>query len=413
MGVYLLFHTVYPPLAAAQAHSGGSVDLAIFSLHLAGISSLLGAMNSRKIFILTKKQTYYWIRRQSYQSDNNINPNNKEPNGNNKWKKILGRKGLQKYSHDIAQDVIKNNKVVTVEIINDILSYCNIKITEKEFIKLLNLPKYSINTKEKKEMIKEIKDLLGMQSSKVQIRGVYIFTYNKTGSKYVGSSSQLAIRLNNYINKKDRPEGLLRPLLYKEGIDNFSLEVIPIVYDWGYRAELVLEQYYLLDPTFNLNKIKVANNPSGSNAKPLYMYNKDKSILYYFSFQQKDFIKNLNIHFETLKKHLNNGTYYLGKYSFSREQINKAKNSNITVLNLALKLKKDRIIYNKEKSIINETRTILLTSINNLNETKLFFGIRPCIKFLKEDKGFPSTKETLIKCITNKKVYHGYLCKFV
>jgi cytochrome c oxidase subunit 1 len=35
----------YPPLAGAQAHSGGSVDLAIFSLHLAGISSLLGAMN--------------------------------------------------------------------------------------------------------------------------------------------------------------------------------------------------------------------------------------------------------------------------------------------------------------------------------------------------------------------------------
>ena len=35
----------YPPLAGAQAHSGGSVDLAIFSLHLAGISSLLGAVN--------------------------------------------------------------------------------------------------------------------------------------------------------------------------------------------------------------------------------------------------------------------------------------------------------------------------------------------------------------------------------
>jgi len=35
----------YPPLASAQAHSGGSVDLAIFSLHLAGISSMLGAMN--------------------------------------------------------------------------------------------------------------------------------------------------------------------------------------------------------------------------------------------------------------------------------------------------------------------------------------------------------------------------------
>lgn len=40
-----LFIKSYPPLAGAQAHSGGSVDLAIFSLHLAGISSLLGATN--------------------------------------------------------------------------------------------------------------------------------------------------------------------------------------------------------------------------------------------------------------------------------------------------------------------------------------------------------------------------------
>lgn len=43
--IYLLFYTVYPPLAGIQAHSGASVDLAIFSLHLAGISSLLGAIN--------------------------------------------------------------------------------------------------------------------------------------------------------------------------------------------------------------------------------------------------------------------------------------------------------------------------------------------------------------------------------
>jgi len=50
---------VYPPLAAAQAHSGGSVDLAIFSLHLAGISSLLGAMNSKKNIYINKKQNYY------------------------------------------------------------------------------------------------------------------------------------------------------------------------------------------------------------------------------------------------------------------------------------------------------------------------------------------------------------------
>ena len=37
--------TLYPPLSAAQAHSGPSVDLAIFSLHLSGAASILGAVN--------------------------------------------------------------------------------------------------------------------------------------------------------------------------------------------------------------------------------------------------------------------------------------------------------------------------------------------------------------------------------
>lgn len=413
MRVYLLFHTVYPPLAGAQAHSGGSVDLAIFSLHLAGISSLLGAMNSKKISILTEKQNNFQIKRWFFQSSINLNLNNNGPNKKNEWKYILGKKGEQKYAHVLADKIIKENRKPTVDDINEILSYCNIKISNQDLKKLLNLPKYSINTKVNKDLIKEIENLVGLEKSKIQIPGIYIFTHNKTGSKYVGSSSQLAIRLKNYIRKKDIPEGLLRPLLYKEGISNFSLEIIPITESWKCKAELVLEQYYLLNPIFNLNKIKVANNPSGSNAKSLYMYNRDKSILFYYSTQQKDFIKNLNIHFETLKKHLNGGTYYLGKYSFSRERINEAKFSNINVLDLALKLQKDRTIFNKNKPMSSESKALLLTSVNDPNDIKLCYGLRPCIRFLKEKKGFPSTKETLIKYMKMGKPYHGYFCKFV
>lgn len=375
-------------------------------------------MNSKKVYIIINKQRHNYNQKHFFQNKNNnnnydMNPNNKDPNKKNKWKIILGRNGLQEFAHKVANNVIKNKKIVTVEIINDILSYCNIKITEIELTKLLNLPKYKINTKINKELIKEIKNLLGTQSSKKQIPGIYIFTHNNSGSKYVGSSSQLAIRLHNYIKKKDRPEGLLRPLLYKEGMNNFSLEIIPIKEDLGYRAELILEQYYLLDPIFNLNRIKVANNPSGSNAKPLYMYNRDKTILYYFSSQQNDFIKNLNIHFETFKKHLKNGTYYLGKYSFSREWISKSKISDIPLIKLSLKLQKDRIKYNKNKPITAQSRVIMLISIKNPKDIKLFYGLRPCIKFLRKDKGLPSTKETLLKYIMNEKEYCGYLCKFV
>jgi hypothetical protein len=69
----------------------------------------------------------------------------------------------------------------------------------------------------------------------------------------------------------------------KGNLDKFTLRIIPLNDNYPFRSEIVLEQYYLLDSSFNLNTVKVANNPSGSNAKPLYMYNRDKTILFYFS----------------------------------------------------------------------------------------------------------------------------------
>jgi hypothetical protein len=190
---------------------------------------MLGAMNSKNIFLLTRKRSYFSITTRFFHKNSNLNLKNNDPNSKNKWKIILGRKRLQKHAHILAHIIIKNNKKPIAEDINEILSYCNINITQEELIELINLPKYTINTKNKKEMIQNIKDFLGLQSSKVRIPGVYIFTYDPTGSKYIGSSSHLAVRLNNYIYKKDKSKGILRPLLYKEGINNFSLEVIPIV----------------------------------------------------------------------------------------------------------------------------------------------------------------------------------------
>jgi hypothetical protein len=330
-----------------------------------------------------------------------------------KWKFIKGYKGLSKFSHSKAKNFIKKGELPNLDIINDILSYCNIKVTGKELKNLLNLQKYNINTKDNKKMMGDINNLLGFSKYKNQIPGIYIFTHVKTGRKYVGSSTQLSIRLCNYIKKKDKPEGLIRPLLYEEGISEFLLEVIPIYKKWDFRAELVLEQYYLLNPSFNLNVIKVANNPGGSNSKSLYMYNRDKTILYYYSYQQNNFIKYLKIHFETLKKHLNNNTYYLGKYFFSRTLIETAIISNITLTDLGLKLEKDRIKFNKNKSIKYESWTILLTPLNKPKETLLFNGYRPCIKFLRNEKDIKTTRETLIKYIKNGLPFYGYICKLI
>lgn len=442
--------TVYPPLAGAQAHSGGSVDLAIFSLHLAGISSMLGAMNSKKTLILLyififrllisiqkyiyfisniiifkfryilypvsqnifNENVYLYSNPSSYLSDLN-ETNNKGFKEKNNWKRILGRTGELKYLHELVSDYLKKGEQVTVEIINKILSYCNITVTEEQFTKLINLPKYRIDMKDIKKASKEIIKLVGLPSSKIQVSGVYIFTHLISGSKYVGSSSQLAIRLRSYIKNKNINIGLFIPFLRQEGINNFSLEIIPVINNWSFRSELVLEQYYLLNTGFSLNRIKVINTPSGSNSKALYMYNRDKTILYYCSSQQSDFINNLNIHYMTFNKHLKNNTYYLGKYSFSRKLVLTAKDANISILDLALKLQKDRIIFNKNKPINSESRAILLTSIKDPNNIKILYGFRPCINYLTKEKGYPSTRETLIKYINNGKPYKGYVWKYV
>ena len=83
--------------------------------------------------------------------------------------------------------------------------------------------------KDIKEANKEIKKLVGLPSSKIQVSGIYIFTHLINGSKYVGSSSQLAIRLRSYINNKNRNIGLFIPFLRKEGINSFSLDIIPVI----------------------------------------------------------------------------------------------------------------------------------------------------------------------------------------
>jgi hypothetical protein len=408
--------TVYPPLAGIQSHSGGSVDLAIFSLHLAGVSSLLGAINSTEydilmsftfFFIKFKKPISFRLINVTFCSSNcysntNINMDN--------WKVLLGRSGPIQYSHKLATDHINSGKPVNYKIINDILAYCNISITEDVLQYLINVPSILITDLEKDESIQIIKDNIGSPSSQIQIPGVYIFKHKNTEQKYVGSSSQLAIRLFGYFNFKYKKIGKLIPLIIKDKLSNLTLEIIPLSDNYDFRSEIVLEQYYLLDPSFNLNTIKVANNPSGSNAKPLYMFNRDKTVLYYSSTQQIDFINNLNISHFTFTKHLKKGTYYLSKYFFTRKPELTAKVKNISILELALQLEKDRKKFNKNKPLNCLSRSVLL--INADNKTKLFFSIGKCIKYLRR-KGFPATHTTLVKYIDKDKTYYGYIFKYV
>ena len=423
----------YPPLSSIQSHSGGSVDLAIFSLHLAGVSSLLGAINSTSInlsdYDVFISFTYLYLKinesSRNVNSFNFSNTSNFSKNSHSKtkidkenWKIILGRKGPTEYVHKLANEHIISKKPVTFKIINEILSYCNISITEDILNSLINAPSIIIKNLDKNETKKILKDNICLPSSKIQIPGVYIFNHKITGLKYVGSSSQLALRLSGYLNYTHKSIGKFIPLLYKDRLSNFTLEVIPLVNNYNFRSEIVLEQYYLLDPSFTLNTVKVVNNPSGSNAKPLFMYNRDKTILYYSSTQQKDFIKNLNISHFTFSKHLKNSSYYLGKYLFTREAELHAKVKDISIIKLALQLEKDRKLFNKNKPLNSLSRSVLMCLDNDSvyldkeDSSLLFFSIGKCVEYLRS-KSLPATQTTLVKYIDTGKSYHGYIFKYV
>lgn len=335
----------------------------------------------------------------------------KEKDSNKKldWGLILGRKGNSVYAHELAKAHINSGKRLTIKVLNEVLAYSNILVSEETFISLINMPRMVFDDLHKKETRTLIDDKLGLPHSKTQRRGVYIFTCLDTNQKYVGSSSQLALRLRGYLNKTHKDTGKLIPLIEKKGLACFRLEVICLPYYPEFRPEIVLEQYFLLDPTFNLNTIKVANNPSGSTAKCLYMYNRDQSILYYFTLQQKDFISKLNISHFTFTKHLTKGTFYLGKYLFLRERVDTAKVTEMTLPEIAIMLQQDRVKFNRSKPVNSLSKSVLLINIESKEEIVLE-SLGKCVKFF-SSKGFPVSQATIIKRLDTNITYHGYICK--
>src|SRR2546423_12277730 len=222
---------------------------------------------------------------------------------------------------------------------------------------------------------------------------------------YVGSSSMLARRLIGYFNNTHKNTGKLIPLIKKEGISAFNLEVIPLTEDYVINQELSLEQYFLLHSKFNLNVIKVVNDFSGARSKPLYMYTKDFAELIYSSHIQEDFIFKLRIHHTIFTKSLNTGAIYLGKYVFTDKPVIGAKESNMSEEEINILLDKDKL---KENNIKGISRKILIKNINN-NEVKSFDSISSCLVYLNSIA--PSNKSTLYRYIKSQKPYNGFICQ--
>ena len=120
----------------------------------------------------------------------------------------------------------------------------------------------------------------------------------------------------------------------------------------------------------------------------------------------------MNVHYSTLIKHLNKGTYYLGKYSFSRELNLNAKKTKMSLLGLGLMLEKDKEIYNKNKPLNSLSKRVVLENSNNKEESFLFFSLNQCIMFLK-NKRHKADVRMLQKRINLNIPYFGFYCKYI
>lgn len=190
------------------------------------------------------------------------------------------------------------------------------------------------------------------------------------------------MRLRSYFSEEQKEIGKFLPLLYSQGLDIFTLEVVFTPFNPDIRLELLLEQYYLLDSAFDLNTIRVAGNPSGSNSKTLYIYNRDITILYYSSNKQNEFINKFQINYNTFTKHLIKGTYYLDKYVFTRERVEEAVQASLAKGDIELKemLTIDRVKFNKAKPVNSLSRPVTLFQ-ESTGSTKCFRSLGGCVAF--------------------------------
>jgi len=83
----------------------------------------------------------------------------------------------------------------------------------------------------------------------------------------------------------------------------------------------------------------------------------------------------------------------------------------MTLAEIALMLKRDRVNFNKEKPLSSWSKSVLLIDVLSKEEL-LFESLGQCINFLKS-KGFSASQTTLAKRLNTDLSYKGYICKTV
>ena len=250
---------------------------------------------------------------------------------------------------NLVEEHIKKGNSTTSEVINSVLLNQKVSISQKELEVLLNIPSVKFDLPLTNETYPALIALVGKAQSRRSNAGVYIFNQKATGSKYVGSSNDLARRFKQYFEKNvlfnNKDTGLLQPLINKEGFSAFTLEVIVVPSSFSKFSHCFLEQYYLLDQKFNLNTHRIVNFRVNQGFK-IFLYDKNCKTLYYASNSLNAFCADLGIHNSSYKKSIEKGSPFLDFFIISNTLVEEAVPANLTeseVRELIIKHRKESL----------------------------------------------------------------------
>lgn len=306
---------------------------------------------------------------------------------------------------------------INCEVINSVLLKQKVAISQKELDELLRLPSVKFDLPITDETRPSLLALIVKPHSKRSNTGVYIFTHKSTGNKYVGSSNDLARRFKQYFFASQQSKagtkdllfanknyGLLIPLICKEGLDAFSLQVIVVPSSYPKYSYCFLEQYFLLDKSFNLNTQRIVNFRVNQGLN-VFLYDLDCKTLYHSSNSLNAFCADLGIHSSSYRKCISSGLPYLGLFVISNTLIEDAVPANLTeseVQELLAKRRKE----NLGKHTVDLGKVIEVFD-KNTNKRKTYPSIHKVACRL------GTTRTTIRSYITKGKAYKNrYYLKF-
>lgn len=283
--------------------------------------------------------------------------------------------------NSLALEHINSCNPTTSEVINSMLLNQKVSISQKELDALLSLPSVNFDLPITDQTYPSLLGLIGKPGSRRSNSGIYIFSHKHSDKKYVGSSNDLARRFKQYFEKSilfnNKDTGILLPMIEKEALKAFTLQVTVIPSSYPKYSHCFLEQYYLLNKEFNLNTHKIVNFRVNQGFN-IYLYDKDCKILYYSCNSLNAFCADLGIHHSSYKKHIANKSAYLDYFTISNDLVGEATQAGLTELEL--------------RELIDERRKV------SLNKLHLSYG--KYIEVLDSDTNTTKTYESSYKVAT-------------